>query len=86
MRGSIAKRLRRITKYDPSNPGNEYFEKVVAKQAKVPIEVNAKGFIMVRRVTTLLEGTCPRAKYQRAKAIYPSNKKVFAKSAWQVGI
>lgn len=87
MRGTIAKRLRRITQYDPNNNSlNKYVERSVFKRAAVPVEVNKTGFIMVTRTTLLLAGAVHRAKYQRAKALYRQNKATFSKAVWQVGI
>ena len=85
MRNSVAKRLRRITKYHPS-ADNSYVQKIAQRRAPVPFEVDPKGFITVNRVTVLLAGTDNRAKYQRAKMLYRSNKALFAKHVFQVGI
>lgn len=85
MRGSIAKRLRRITKHDPNNTPT-YIERVSQRAAAVPFQVDPKGFITVKRVTVLLAGSDRRAVYQRAKKLYRVNKALFAKHVFQVGI
>ena len=85
MRGSIAKRLRRITKHDPSTPPT-YVYHTRQKAAQVPVSVNPSGFILIDRITRLLVGTSSRAKYQRAKTLYHTFKHTFAKNVFQVGI
>lgn len=87
MRGTIAKRLRRITQYDPNNNSlNKYGKRQVLKSAAVPIEVNKTGFITVTRTTLLLARDEPRAMYQRAKTLYRRDKAMFSKTASRVGI
>lgn len=87
MRGTIAKRLRRVTQYDPNNNSlNKYVKQQVLKRAAVPLEVNKTGFITVARTTLMLTRDEPRAKYQRAKTLYRKDKAMFSKTAIGVGI
>lgn len=85
MRGSVAKRLRRITQHGTSSIPT-YTKRTTMRRAAVPTTVNPSGFILISRVTRVLVTDSSRAAYQRAKKLFRVVRGSFAKHIFAVGI